>query len=450
MRWRRRRVHLCALLVILLFLLFGLRFYSIDIGKFGINPADSRSPLLSLSTSVLSSVATNLTQMLDRHCNRPESIGQLAKSSMEGQFAGMEDYELALVQVVTRHGDRSPIYDNSLSNWHDYRCPRKTEYNSVNHLDFLKPCGQAMLTLTGCRQHQVIGKHFRDVYKLYNEDIASKIMLVSTVYQRTTRSALCLVSGLLGHTRFDRITTSSSVMFQDSPLRHTRYPKKCNKKDKLWRLVYDQDTFRLARKRWESVRSEVNDIVVGLGWPPVQDIVHLFDGVVCHYCHLYAEGVRDSMTPCIGRNCLPLSVAVEIIRTADLSTKLNYDRKISVVLAQPLLASIVNEMEGWINGSMKSRFILYSGHDSTITALLSALEAFDGHRPPYASRLVFELWQRKGQNSAHIVRVLYNGHVVQSSFIDQLMPFDGFKQGLLFGHLRDPASYLSACLSGSW
>lgn len=68
---------------------------------------------------------------------------------------------------------------------------------------------------------------------------------------------------------------------------------------------------------------------------------------------------------------------------------------------------------------------LYSGHDTVIAPVLAALGLYSDDLciwPPYASRIVFELWQRVGDSSAagsaakpaaavteHYVRVIYNG-----------------------------------------
>lgn len=74
---------------------------------------------------------------------------------------------------------------------------------------------------------------------------------------------------------------------------------------------------------------------------------------------------------------------------------------------------------------------LYSGHDTVIAPVLAALGLYTDDLciwPPYASRIVFELWQRLGDTSGpgtgtgtaavsatataltqHYVRVIYNG-----------------------------------------
>lgn len=50
-------------------------------------------------------------------------------------------------------------------------------------------------------------------------------------------------------------------------------------------------------------------------------------------------------------------------------------------------------------------FVIFSAHDTTLAALLSALGVFDGENPPYASSVVFELHKNEGKYS---VKSFYN------------------------------------------
>ncbi|KAG0221930.1 Lysophosphatidic acid phosphatase type 6 [Mortierella sp. GBA43] len=58
-------------------------------------------------------------------------------------------------------------------------------------------------------------------------------------------------------------------------------------------------------------------------------------------------------------------------------------------------------------------FMLYSGHDTTLTPLLGMLDATDMRWPPYASNLILELWKAPS-SKGHFARVLYNGRVVDT------------------------------------
>ncbi|PXF42081.1 Prostatic acid phosphatase [Gracilariopsis chorda] len=56
------------------------------------------------------------------------------------------------------------------------------------------------------------------------------------------------------------------------------------------------------------------------------------------------------------------------------------------------------------------KFVLLSAHDTTVTATLSALQAFDGINPPYNSTLIWEFYV--GHDDAYFIKVEYNGNPV--------------------------------------
>ncbi|KAI8070942.1 phosphoglycerate mutase-like protein [Gongronella butleri] len=72
------------------------------------------------------------------------------------------------------------------------------------------------------------------------------------------------------------------------------------------------------------------------------------------------------------------------------------------------------------NGEDKLKLAVYSGHDTTIAPLLIVLGAFDKRWPPFGSSIIFELYkgnQNKGgwfgkKQSDHYVRVRFNDKVV--------------------------------------
>lgn len=77
------------------------------------------------------------------------------------------------------------------------------------------------------------------------------------------------------------------------------------------------------------------------------------------------------------------------------------------------------------NMPVNERFVLFSGHDGTLLALMAALEWLDKsqynlHIPRYASSLIFELFE---ENSAFFVDVLYDDQIVAGM---KHFPFDQF------------------------
>ena len=96
-----------------------------------------------------------------------------------------------------------------------------------------------------------------------------------------------------------------------------------------------------------------------------------------------------------------------------------------------ILENLIEASNSGINSSSMQRVVLFSGHDTVISPVLAGLGVYTGKDclwPPYASRIVFELW-RSSTASANtaasdveveteadlvgvFVRVLYNGRSV--------------------------------------
>ena len=96
---------------------------------------------------------------------------------------------------------------------------------------------------------------------------------------------------------------------------------------------------------------------------------------------------------------------------------------IADVATHPMLIQIAKRMINKSQHKSPLKFVLYSGHDSTVTPLLINLGVHNRKRwTPYATRVVFELWKNTLPNSSKqpdsidnfYFRVLVNGNVVTS------------------------------------
>ena len=96
---------------------------------------------------------------------------------------------------------------------------------------------------------------------------------------------------------------------------------------------------------------------------------------------------------------------------------------IADVATHPMLIQIAKRMINKSQHKSTLKFVLYSGHDSTVTPLLINLGVHDRTRStPYATRVVFELWRdtllessdQPGSIDNYYFRVLVNGKVVTS------------------------------------
>merc|ERR1712216_56800 len=107
---------------------------------------------------------------------------------------------------------------------------------------------------------------------------------------------------------------------------------------------------------------------------------------------------------------------------------------------------------------------VFSGHDTVIAPLLSALGVYHGdicRWPPYASRIAFELYEESTPKNSPMqdagvetgarfyVRVLFNGKVLRGlrgcSKDEELCPMDDFASGVA-SLLRGAPDLKAACL----
>ena len=76
-------------------------------------------------------------------------------------------------------------------------------------------------------------------------------------------------------------------------------------------------------------------------------------------------------------------------------------------------------------------------------------QVFDGHWPPYASNIVFELLESKEKPADHYVRMIYNQNVLKlprcapdAKENGTLCPFDKFQE---IAKLVTPVNYVEEC-----
>ena len=164
------------------------------------------------------------------------------------------------------------------------------------------------------------------------------------------------------------------------------------------------------------------------------------DAIYTRYCHKLP-------LPCGPGGCVSPELAAKARDFALWVFTENY-AGIADAASHPMLIQVAKRMMYKSQRKSTLKFVLYSGHDSTVTPLLINLGVYDSTRPtPYASRVVFELWRDSLQDTSEqkdsadnfYFRVLVNGEVVTNK-----MKFCG--DSLLKGELcpvRELVSWLS-------
>jgi lysosomal acid phosphatase len=106
----------------------------------------------------------------------------------------------------------------------------------------------------------------------------------------------------------------------------------------------------------------------------------------------------------------------------------------------PIMTRITSNFDTVIKGYVGTRFFLYSAHDTTISYILAYLGLDFSQPPPYASTLIFELYQTA---SSYYVTLKYND-VVQniSTCGGPQCPYATFKK---FINIRAIPNFLNVC-----
>merc|ERR1712196_57552 len=70
------------------------------------------------------------------------------------------------------------------------------------------------------------------------------------------------------------------------------------------------------------------------------------------------------------------------------------------------------------NNDSKKKFVIFSGHDSTIVPILCSLGIYENIWPPYASNIVFEIATYKRNRNKYYIRTIYNDRIKKLPFIN--------------------------------
>jgi lysosomal acid phosphatase len=117
----------------------------------------------------------------------------------------------------------------------------------------------------------------------------------------------------------------------------------------------------------------------------------------------------------------------------------------------PLLRTMLKNMQDKIDDRITNKMFIYSAHDTTIMALLAALNVFDGVEPRYASLVILDLYEYiQSGISKHYVKAFYlNGGPDLSNLISLKFPNCdancNFKKFIKLVHHHIPGNLTDEC-----
>jgi hypothetical protein len=190
----------------------------------------------------------------------------------------LSETELLMLQVVVRHGDRTPTsyfpgYSSSIneSNWSD-------RYG-----------GLGQLTQIGIRQQYDYGQYLKREYsRLFNRRFdLKKVNAKSTNYDRTIMSASSLLSGLFIPTN-DQVW-NKDVKWQPIPVHiasgNLMGEMKCEKLEELFEAYTQSDEFKKLNDKYKDFFDLVKE-KTGQNDVSLRNILNLCDNVYVQVCHI--------------------------------------------------------------------------------------------------------------------------------------------------------------------
>lgn len=264
--------------------------------------------------------------------------------------------KLLQVQVLTRHGDRTPIYifPNYFSKWN---CTSGCE---------------GILTERGKRQQYLLGNNFRSRYYNYLSNISPlDVKVYSTNYNRTKESALLFLSGLFqSHYHTFEIELNGNI--------HPNYRKIHSLAEKVHQTKNWIDFHKKHEKLFKDLLQKFN--LTEFSWLQFFDIHH------CHTTHNISFPSSFELTKFI-----------KSIVEFEWNSYASNEKYIKVGIGK--FVKMIYK-----NFSLKTPFILYSGHDTSIAPILAYFKVYDGIFPEYSSHIIFELHEKKKK----FFKIFYN------------------------------------------
>ncbi|XP_071949934.1 prostatic acid phosphatase-like isoform X1 [Antedon mediterranea] len=290
---------------------------------------------------------------------------------------GKSDDKLLLVNVLYRHGDRSPT----------------CAYPNDKYKEDYWPQGFGQLTQIGMNRQYDLGKFLRTRYDDFlNETYKrSQFVVRSTDVDRTLMSAQCNLAGLyppVGHQKWNPELPWQPIPVHDVPISEDYVLRtdgvNCPLYNKLYEDVLNSPE---VKKLNEDNKKFLENVSKNAGYNKtlkISEIWHLYDPV-------FVERMNNLTEP----GWLTDGVFTNITHLADIGmANLFKGKDIGKLKGGNLVQLMTENMNNKTKDEdSKMKFYMYSAHDTTLAAFLSALQIYNGFQPPYATCVGVELWK---------------------------------------------------------
>lgn len=341
------------------------------------------------------------------------TLAFLISALSRGVQANLEDSntELVMVNVLYRHGDRTPVNPYPLDPY------RNLSYWST---------GWGQLTTVGMQQHYELGIWLRKRYiSLLKDDYSKKDVYVqSTDVDRTLMSAESNLAGLFpprGTRMFEQGLKWQPIPVHTIPehLDHVLAMKKpCPRYDAEFNNARNLPEVKNLETKYKKV-FEYLSLHTGSEVKTIENAEYI-------HSTLFIESLKNMKLPNWTTEVYP-----EPLRTiAAWSFALPaYTTELRRLKGGPLLKEWIDHFQKKKTGSLDPdrKMFIYSAHDTTVANILSTLGVFERHCPPYVATVLAELHKIKDD---YYVAILYkNGtkeHLLTIPGCSQLCQLDKF------------------------
>lgn len=367
--------------------------------------------------------------------------------------------ELKMVQVVFRHGARSPLKPLPLEEQVEWNpklleIPPQTrfEYTVTNLAGGPKPHSHydteyhrtvlrggmfaGQLTKVGMQQMFALGERLR---KNYVEDIPflspiynpQEVFVRSTNMFRNLESTRCLLAGLFQRQK------GSVIIHTDESVSEVLYPNY----QSCWSLREKTRGRKKAAVSQPGISEDLKKVKAGVGITDSDnvDFFILLDNMVAEQAHSILS------SPALKR----FAQLIEQ-RAVDMALYMlqQEDRESIQMAVGPFLhileGNLLKAVDPSTPPSTTRKMYLYATHDVTLLPMLLALGIFDNKWPPFAVDLTMELYQHQ-ESKEWFVRLSYNGkEQVPRGCPDKLCPLDKFLN-TMSAYSVSPEKYRRLC-----
>jgi hypothetical protein len=352
-----------------------------------------------------------------------------------------KNYTLKHVQIVTRHGARSPL-DPFLPRQQRgaWRCdstdaqsgrieavplsrPRRVRTILDNRFAEYPPnCRLGDLIVEGMQQHLQLGKAMRsyliDNLSFLPETLDPTLMYVRcTSYDRTYRSALSFLAGLYEpESPYEILDIVSG-----SPSLDALRPKKdfCADFERIYNEYFESDEFKaIFTETRDAITPVFEHLNISKESTDFKKLDKICDWVITMFCN--DKAMPDTITPEIITKCREYQGKMLF----GFYGHSNATRGIPFSYGFREMKRI---LDGFIGGSTTEKFALLSAHDSTVAAFLSLLGYSNKFTPPLASHVIMEVYTYEPAQELYI-RFVFNGEPLPLLLMDNkvLVPLHDF------------------------